>query len=629
VTRAIGPRPGAIPPGTGGAYAMLAVMLGAIGLGLVVWLGGHAASFYVGDGWDGPAPTFDNGIRLVTDGGPQVFWPEVPVDLIWGFTGGLLALIVMGAVAVCTKVSASRPVPGDPAGSLATDSDVSQMTPAGARKRAVQLRPSLQGKKPKEITAADAGVPLGRLRPTGTELRASFEDVIYVVMAPRAGKTTALAVNQVLQAPGPVVATSNKADLTCLTAELRERDTSSPVWVFDPQAIAHSEQAFFWNPLRGVDSVEPAQRLASQFIIAIRGERRAGADFWLAAAEDVLTSLFLAAGSTRGDLGLADVYRWLNRPTDPLPVRLLEHHGHRSRAESLAGAQAGAMETREGIFQTARTAARCLGDPQIMRWVTRPGAGAGLPEFETDKFARTRQTLYLLAKENAGGAGPLVAGFCDRILQDAVKQAERNGGRLDPPLVAVLDEMCNLPLADLPSLYSHLGSRSIVPIGIAQSWSQTVGVWGETAAKALWGASTVKVIGAGVDDPQFLQGLSELIGDHDVNTRSLQYGYRNSSESLHLRRQRIMPVERLRDLPKGSALVLNTGSKVAAVDLQPWFTGNRRAEIESANRRAVAALTARAAESSNAEAPPSRGPDALKPAAVAPQQAGSAVEAMP
>jgi type IV secretory pathway TraG/TraD family ATPase VirD4 len=42
-------------------------------------------------------------------------------------------------------------------------------------------------------------------------------------MGPRANKTSAVAVPTVLSAPGPVVATSNKADLWALTAGLRAR----------------------------------------------------------------------------------------------------------------------------------------------------------------------------------------------------------------------------------------------------------------------------------------------------------------------------------------------------------------------------------------------------------------------
>jgi type IV secretory pathway TraG/TraD family ATPase VirD4 len=148
-----------------------------------------------------------------------------------------------------------------------------------------------------------AGVPLGRLRPDGPELRASWEDVHVVFMAPRTGKTTSLSVPQILSAPGAVVATSNKADVWALTVAARA--AHGGCWVFDPQRIAYVEQTWWWNPLAGVTTVEAAQRLCGHFLAEIRGGRDAES-FWTSAAEDVLSALFLAAGVS-GRI-LADVY---------------------------------------------------------------------------------------------------------------------------------------------------------------------------------------------------------------------------------------------------------------------------------------------------------------------------------
>jgi hypothetical protein len=58
-------------------------------------------------------------------------------------------------------------------------------------------------------------------------------------------------------------------------------------------------------------------------------------------------------------------------------------------------------------------------------------------------------------------------------------------GRLDPPMVLVLDEAANIcRIADLPDLYSHLGSRGMVPVTILQSYQQGVSVWGEPGMAA-------------------------------------------------------------------------------------------------------------------------------------------------
>ena len=84
-------------------------------------------------------------------------------------------------------------------------------------------------------------------------------------------------------------------------------------------------------------------------------------------------------------------------------------------------------------------------------------------------------------------------------------------------MVVVLDEAANVcRIGDLPELYSHLGSRGIVPLTILQSYSQGARVWGEEGMRTLWSAATVKLIGSGIDDARFAEDLSRLVGDHDV-----------------------------------------------------------------------------------------------------------------
>jgi type IV secretory pathway TraG/TraD family ATPase VirD4 len=549
----------------------------------LVWLGGHLASWATGHGFNGPALSVDWALSFATKG-PAASWPAVPAAAFWAATG-LLGAVAALPIGVGMAKWAGRPRPGDPLTSLARAVDVAPLCPAGVTAKARQLRPSLASAK--TIAPSDAGVPLGRLRPAGPQLAASWEDVMVVVMAPRTGKSSSLAVPQVLSAPGAVVATSNKVDLWALTHTARaERGTCS---VFDPQRIALVPQTWWWNPLRAVTTVEAAQRLTAHFIAEIRGDRER--EFWSSAAEDVLASLFLAAGSSGRTL--ADVYDWLNRPANPTPVDLLRHHGHAASANGLAGRQAGAPETREGVYETARTAAKCLRDPNIMAWVTPPPFD--LVEFDPASFAQTHDTLYLLTKDSAGGAAPLVAAFADRVMVEATGLAERRGGRLDPPLLVVLDEAANIcKIADLPKLYSHLGSRGIVPVTILQSYPQGAGVWGEAGMDTLWAAATVKLVGAGLDDDRFLEKVSRLVGEHDVAVRSVHHGQGSHGENLSVRRQRILAVEDLRQLPKGQALLLATGCRPALVSLRPWYDGPVASEIRAAYDETIAALTARA-----------------------------------
>ena len=163
----------------------------------------------------------------------------------------------------------------------------------------------------------------------------------------------------------------------------------------------------------------------------------------------------LAAATSRRTL--RDVSRWLDDPGSPTPAQLLDDAGYRALASSLRGAQHGAPETRDGIYQTARTAAKCLHDEEIMAWVT-PPRHAELPTFDPARFPDTRDVLYLIT-EARSAASPLIAGLTDAAMRVGRRHAERSGGRLDPPMVLVLDEAANIcRIADLPDLYSHISA---------------------------------------------------------------------------------------------------------------------------------------------------------------------------
>jgi type IV secretory pathway TraG/TraD family ATPase VirD4 len=245
----------------------------------------------------------------------------------------------------------------------------------------------------------------------------------------------------------------------------------------------------------------------------------------------------------------------------------------------MAGRSQGAVETREGVYATARAAAACLSDPEIMTWVT---PQPGLPLFDPAAFVTSRQTLYLLSKDGAGSAAPLVAAFADRVMLEAVRAAEQApGGRLDPPMVAVLDEAANIcRITELPRLYSHLGSRGVFPITILQSRSQGRRVWGQAGMDELFSAATVKFIGAGIDEQAFAEELSRAVGEHDVRSVTRSSG-RTGGTSRSTRRERVLPADQVRALAKFTGLLLVTGIRPARLRLVPWMDGPRADDIRA------------------------------------------------
>jgi type IV secretory pathway TraG/TraD family ATPase VirD4 len=579
--RAITPNASGAGGGEGAAWLIPAAAAVALVAAGAVEAAGAVASAVTGHGarW---APFTTTGLTTLIRHGTGAYWPGVQPRVIWIGAAAATVLLLAAPAVWLARRALRTPAADDPARSMARLAQLRPFLTSQTTTRAQRLRPSLTGLPAKEIPAPEIGVQLGRFGKW--PLFASWEDVALAIMAPRSGKSTALAIPATLAAPGAVLITSNKPDVLAATGALRAARTGQPVWVFDPQHLAHTAQTWWWNPLAGLHTVEEAERLASHFVVTVEDER--SRDIWGPAASELLATLLLAAAVS--DRSLLDVYAWLSNESAPEPVGILTDAGFGLLARALRGTQDSPPETRGSVYFTARAATKCLRNGEITAWVTPPTTLQKMAEFDPVGFPTSRQTLYLLSKDGGGSAAPLVAAFADRVLRAGVIAAEKRGGRLDPPLLLVLDEAANVcRIADLPDLYSHLGSRGILPVTILQSYSQGVGVWGENKMAALWGAATVKLIGAGMDDADFAEDVSRLIGDHDVTTISRSTGGKSgASRSASTRQQRILPAAAIRALPKGQALFLATGTTPALITLTPWYSGPDAAAITAATRTA-------------------------------------------
>jgi type IV secretory pathway TraG/TraD family ATPase VirD4 len=130
---------------------------------------------------------------------------------------------------------------------------------------------------------------------------------------------------------------------------------------------------------------------------------------------------------------------------------------------------------------------------------------------------------------------------------------------------------------------------------VLQSLAQTREKWSDNAAGAIWDASIVKVILGGASNSRDLQDLSTLIGERDEYTDSTtigDYGSRSSQRSM--RRVPILPPDRIRTLPFGTALTLLRAAPPIVTALRPWTARDDVGELKS-DRVAIEALLQRPA----------------------------------
>lgn len=468
--------------------------------------------------------------------------------------------------------------------SLATLHQIRELTPTHAARTATRLRASLRDTKPKEIKPRDRGVLLGDHLPSGVELRGSDEDTYVAIMAPRAGKSTALAIPVADEAPASLLMTSNKADVYAAT--LAARSKLGQAWILDTQGVAQVERDMWWDLIAQAETLEGAERLASHFVAQITSEQ---ADpFWSQAAADLLVGLFRAA--YHDGASVRDVMKWLSDPNEKAPMRVLYQH-EPVLAEQVDSSIAIAEETQSGIYQNARTAMSALRDEKVLAWVM---PDRHRPRFDPEHFATSKDTLYLLSKKG-GPAAAVVAALADAVFTAGAEAGERNGGRLPEPMRAVLDEAANIcKIADLPDLYSHLGSRGITPFVILQSYRQGVKAWGEVGMDSLWSAATKKLIGVGIDDAKFAGDVSTLTGAHYVGRGSYSKSKEGYSRSVSEQREQVLDPAEIRSMRKGTALLMGTGLPVAQIGLRPWYAEKAMAHIGPQMKAEEQAITKRA-----------------------------------
>ena len=217
--------------------------------------------------------------------------------------------------------------------------------------------------------------------------------------------------------------------------------------------------------------------------------------------------------------------------------------------------------------------AGALAYDELLEWTS----AEGVRRFDVEAFVRSEDLLVLLSKDGVGSAGAILTSLVRAICKSGERVAQRSGGRLPVPLVIELDECANIVRwPALPSVYSFYGSLGMPINTYFQSKDQAVEAFGQNGWGAIWGAAVTRVFGGGAMDPDFLRGLSNLIGERDEVTYSgSMQDTGGSSTSTSTRRIPILSVDDLANLPLWRAVVFNSNTRPVIVDALPWFRDKR------------------------------------------------------
>lgn len=440
-------------------------------------------------------------------------------------------------------------------------------------KRAVE-----RGKKVRPRYAAEVGRAFApeaaafKLGPSqGKDVWLSLEDATVVLGPPRMGKGFTYVISSIVEAPGPVITTSTRADN--MMATILPRSKKGPVYVFDPARVSGRASSLRWSPVLGCEDPQIAAKRADLLIAATGLTEGTNQEFGTK-AKKIVQALLHAAAVAEKDL--TTLYRWAENPEFAREaVEILDARSDTQWGVGLEATITLPAEQRSAEWFGVPLAFEALDVPDV-RAMFDPDTDGEL--FDPEEFLESDGTLYVIAPprpqgKKATGVGVLLVMMLEAITDAAHRKAMLTPeGRLDPPLSVVLDEIANIfAWPALPTLMASGSGEGVTVSGIFQSRAQMRSGWGDEGAGTLWEAAGSKVMLGGSGNEKDLKEVSSLVGERTHQDTNASWGAERDTSLAETRtfRAGVSPDE-LRRLPERTAFLIAGRSRAILVDLIPW-----------------------------------------------------------
>ncbi|MGH3238103.1 MAG: type IV secretory system conjugative DNA transfer family protein, partial [Streptosporangiaceae bacterium] len=371
---------------------------------------------------------------------------------------------------------------------------------------------------------------------------ARMEDQVLIMAAQRTGKSGVVA-DRILDHPGPVLATSTRADLYESTAGARA--LRGPVHVFNPQGVGGVPSSLQWDLLGPCKDLVIARRMASWLKVPdIGGDLK-----WFQDKGDVALMALLWAAAVTGRT-ILDVYGWVQRHDHAACLEILAAHpGSNTQMFAVVKRMFDDNRTSGSIRDTIDLTLSWSVLPGLAETVS-PAPGAG---FSAAAFTTQLGTLYLIAAgDDDSPVTPLFRALASWVHYEAGQAGSKGPHkRLDPPLLMALDEVTQVCPVDLPVMLSDSAGKGVLITAVCHSMSQLEQRWGKHGAATVWATCGTKVLLGAISDPETLEHASLLCGTTGEDS------------------QRVVPPELLRMLPDWRALVIRMNLSPVVVKVRP------------------------------------------------------------
>jgi type IV secretion system protein VirD4 len=470
--------------------------------------------------------------RVLTDPGVSA-WPAAERRWLPNTMAAALAFgIVISVALVCIGIWALTRLTGSAGGDGARFAHAGDLSPLRRRVRAAY------------------GIPLGHYR--GRELVGEPNASVALCGPSQVGKSLAAVVRAILKWDGCLIVLSIKEELLRYTLHARER--RGEVKIFDPTGQT-GYRTNTWSPVAASQTWTQARAVAAGLLqIGTEADRNDREPHWRRTAARYLAPLLLAANES--GQSMRTVLSWID---------LFERKDLRTILKTSADPEAPyALENLESLWKTdARYQGSVIGtlSTALDAWQEPSVAEATtLVDITPEWLCEGSNTLYIVAPASQQRRlQNLFGGLLVHMIDGALGIAQQAPtGRLSPPLLCALDEICNAaPLPTLGEYASSGAGQGVLLLSVIQDYSQAIDTWGRERAATILSNHRAKLFWSGIADPSTFEYVDRLLGreERERQSRTRQaYGGTSTTHATELRP--LAPPHHLRQAKFGTALLV-------------------------------------------------------------------------
>ena len=190
---------------------------------------------------------------------------------------------------------------------------------------------------------------------------------------------------------------------------------------------------------------------------------------------------------------------------------------------------------------------------------------------DAELFVKEKCAIFLILPEEDATKNFVASLMIQNLARELFAVANEHGGKLPNRAVFFCDELGTMPPFDILPLFSAGRSRRLTLVPIIQSLAQLEKNYGREGSEILCDNCLDTIFGGFTPNSQTAETMAGNLGNRTVLSGTVTQGKSDNSQSLQMIQRPLMSSDELKSMPKGSFVVMKTGTHPMRTKLKLFF----------------------------------------------------------